>query len=112
MRLFFLYIIILLSCDFKKESRPPAHIDIEVASNNQYRINQSRVQPDELKKIILIERNRIIETGCKPEDVFIILRVDRNANVKSLSALEVILRQLNIRKIRYMKDQDISAFAA
>jgi biopolymer transport protein ExbD len=100
---YFLALILLASCSVENKNPPAKEIEIEVNADNQYFVNGKLVAERKLKEVLSNEKVRIIKTHLKGNEIEIILRVDEKAKVKSLGDLETILRQLNLRKIKYMK---------
>lgn len=100
--LFYVCTFVILSCS-SKESLPPNEIAIEVNAYNEYLVNGEPVASEELKKVLSSEKKKLTELHFKEGEITVILRVDQAAQRWALADLEIILRQLNIRKIKYLK---------
>ncbi|HZI25545.1 MAG TPA: hypothetical protein VFD46_10720 [Chryseolinea sp.] len=97
MRLLFLCALVI-SCGAESNV-----IKIEINSNNQFIVNGSMIDDDNLKDAVLTEKNRIVRNGGNVDEISIELRVDTLANVGSLGRLETVLRKLNFKKIKYIE---------
>jgi biopolymer transport protein ExbD len=99
-----LFVLLLLSCVSKEKSPQLNEIEIEVNSESQYLINQKLVSNNKIEEVLSSEKERLTNAGIKEADITIILSVDENAKRGSLSDLEAALRQLNLKKIRHIKN--------
>lgn len=105
LRVLYFLIFILFFSHCKEEKSPLSNeIAIEINADNQYLVNGKLVADGELKKVLSGEKKMLIELHFKEDEITIVLRVDQAAKRWVLADLEAILRQLNMRKIIYMKE--------
>jgi biopolymer transport protein ExbD len=99
------FLVFVLSFSHCTEDKPLTNeIEVEINTDNQYFVNGKQVAGEELKKVLSGEKGKLAASHFKEDEITIILRVDPAAKRWALADLEVILRQLNMRKIKYMKE--------
>jgi biopolymer transport protein ExbD len=88
------------SCSIDKDSQKRNQIIIYVNADNLYSINDRLIPKDKLKLALSDLKDKIANSGTEPDQIEIVLEVDKRASRYSLSKLEAILRELHLKKIR------------
>ncbi len=104
LRLLFYLVLPLYFSNCSESEKLTNEIAIELNADNEYFVNGKQVGAEELNKVLSDEKKRLTESRFKEGEITVILRVDEAAKRWALADLEIILRQLNIRKIKYMKE--------
>jgi hypothetical protein len=102
--IFFLGVLFFFLSKCSEKRNPITNeISVEINANNQYLVNGKSVPTEKLKEVLLMEKE-ILTKLYKEDEISIVLRVDEDAKRGALADLEVVLRQLNLRKIKYIKN--------
>lgn len=108
MRVIFFVLVILSSC-IPKQRESINTIRIEIDTQNQFLVNEKLVNADELKKVVLEEKQKIINDGIKAENIKVIIEVSASTPISHQGRIQTVLRQLDLRNIEYTGDREKGA---
>jgi hypothetical protein len=108
MRVIFFVVVILSSC-IPKQRESINTIRIELDEQNQFLVNEKFVNADELKKVVLEEKQKIISDGIKAENIKVVVKISASAPISHQGRIQTVLRQLGLRNIEYTEDREKGA---
>lgn len=93
-------LIIFFSC--VSEKRNANEILLEIDADNEYFVNHRNVSEQELKNVLLDEKQKIMRAGIDAEQIDVFIKIDPLAKIGPVATLQTVLRQLNFKKITYI----------